>query len=1195
VKRLDTKALRRSITTVIASGMIVLASVTVLLTGILQQQRQENREDVYAHQLHQSIDHAIKHHIREYQYRVRGLVETTPLAQLLKEKNREGLYNILKPKWELMQEQNPNLTAMQIHLSDGRSFLRIHQPEKFDDPIADVRPMLQQIHRDHQFVSGYETGKYATVYRVIAPIFDADHAYIGALELGINPNFIIDAVSDMSGFYGAVFIKDEDLKLFKHPGDLVIDGYRLQSKIPPRLKAIFDATEPPKSLEDHVYIEAGGKQYLSHLYVLKDFLQEPKVKIIFFQDLSQTDVFSSYLLVTFLGVSLLLFIVILFFIYRRITLYEESVTRVYQIQIEKLNESEQRFSLLFEKAPIAYQSLDSDGHLLIINTKWEEELGYSKNEVIGKHFSEFLTQEYKEKFKAHFQTFKSARAINDAQFDMIKKDGTLITVSFNGKVVFDEGDHFLQTHCTFSNITDKIALEKTLRFNDIYLQSVFNATPNIMITTDGEMIDKANSAMLDFFGYDTLEAFHLNHECICDFFIEEDDFLGSEVNDLHWLEYILLMPDKVHKVCMKKEGVNHHFILKAQSLEVDEKHRSVVVFTDVTQIEKLSEQLELAISGTNDGLWDWDLLTNEIYFSAQWKKMLGYEADELENKLETWLALVHPDDKEAAMKDYTANMNGETPFYENVHRLHHKDGSWVWILDRGQTKFDEHNKAVRMVGFHTDITRQKELESQLRSSQELFERFMENIPANVAIKDSDNQIIYANEKAAHFFHKESLLGLNGFDLLAQEYAQQMQELNEQAMHEGAAEDVFEIEYEKRAYIFRVMTFAIGEDVNNIQTGSMYFDITEQYKNQHEIAKFKQIIQKSPVSIVITDVDGNIEYVNPWFTQVTGYTLEEAIGENPRILKSDYHDQEDYVELWDNIVHDKVWNGVFKNIKKDGDEYWESAIIAPIHNEEGVITHFIGIKQEITEEIYLREALKDQEELMIAQSRHAAMGEMISMIAHQWRQPISVIAMGANNILVDIELDEFKIESLKEQLESMLSQTEYLSQTIDDFRNFFRPNKDREEINVEDILNEAQKIIGKSLENNDISLNIHCENTFSVKTYSRELLQVFINLIKNAKEAIVEKRNEGGLIDVLVRGDDTNVVVMFCDNGGGVDAKNLDKIFDPYFSTKDEKTGTGLGLYMSKIIIEKHIHGSIEVSNAKEGACFKVSIPIVYKG
>jgi PAS domain S-box-containing protein/putative nucleotidyltransferase with HDIG domain len=132
----------------------------------------------------------------------------------------------------------------------------------------------------------------------------------------------------------------------------------------------------------------------------------------------------------------------------------------------------------------------------------------------------------------------------------------------------------------------------------------------------------------------------------------------------------------------------------------------------------------------------------------------------------------------------------------------------------------------------------------------------------------------------------------------------------------------------------------------------------------ELFKLQQILQKSPVSIIITDVNGNIEYANPWFSKVTGYTPEEFKGQNPRILKSDFHSDEYYDELWDEITHDNVWNGTFRNINKEGKEYWESAIIAPVKNEKGELSNYIAIKQEITEHIYLKEKLaqKDKEKV-----------------------------------------------------------------------------------------------------------------------------------------------------------------------------------------------------------------------------------------
>ena len=482
----------------------------------------------------------------------------------------------------------------------------------------------------------------------------------------------------------------------------------------------------------------------------------------------------------------------------------------------------------------------------------------------------------------------------------------------------------------------------------------------------------------------------------------------------------------------------------------------------------MSDRYELAINSAKLGLWDWDLETNEIYFSNEWKAMLGYKDEEVENKLEVWDKNVHPLDKEKAYEDILNNQNKKTNHFENIHRLKHKDGSWVWILDRGKTIFDKNGKAVRMIGFHTNITKIKNLEM-------------------------------------------------------------------------------------------------------------------------ELSKLKKVIEHSPISIVITDINGNIEYVNPHFSKVSGYSVQEAIGVNPRVLKSEYTSSLEYKDLWETIINKKTWIGRFKNKAKDGTEFWESAIITPILDDKNEIINFLAIKQEITKEIYLKEEIKNKEEMMIAQSRHAAMGEMISMIAHQWRQPISVISMACNNILVDLELEMLDNEQLKDSAESMIEQTKYLSQTIEDFRNFFKPNKEKELINPKNIVDEALSIMSKSLENNDIVVSFVKIDEAEIFVFSRELLQVFLNLIKNAKEAFEDKNIENKIIEISIIKTNKRVKIEIYDNAGNIDDNIKDKIFDPYFSTKAEKTGTGLGLYMSKTIIEKHLNGELGFYNKNNGVVFYVDL------
>ena len=362
------------------------------------------------------------------------------------------------------------------------------------------------------------------------------------------------------------------------------------------------------------------------------------------------------------------------------------------------------------------------------------------------------------------------------------------------------------------------------------------------------------------------------------------------------------------------------------------------------------------------------------------------------------------------------------------------------------------------------------------------------------------------------------------------------------------------------------------------------------KLEDEIRQLKSALDRSPVSIMMTDVEANITYINTNYTKMSGYSSSELIGKNPRILKSGYTTSKQYEKMWEELTSGNVWTANVKNIAKDGSEFWENSTIIPSLSADGKVDGYIAFKLEITNEIKMKEELIIKEEIMIAQSRHAAMGEMISMIAHQWRQPITAISMGANNILVDIELEEFNIQNIKNEMNDISEQTIYLSKTIDDFRNFFRPNKEKEEVFIHDIIHEALEIVGKTFEYNNIKISLEGNCTEAVKVYSRELLQVFLNILKNANEALVENRDKNRFITIVISKNKNVVLTTIFNNGGTIPDDVLPNIFDPYFSTKDEQTGTGLGLYMSETIIEKHMNGKLIVENKNDGVCFTIILP-----
>lgn len=489
-----------------------------------------------------------------------------------------------------------------------------------------------------------------------------------------------------------------------------------------------------------------------------------------------------------------------------------------------------------------------------------------------------------------------------------------------------------------------------------------------------------------------------------------------------------------------------------------------------------------------------------------------------------------------------------------------------------------------------DISENKLAENELKKSQQFLRTVIESNPECIKLVDSRGKLIDMNKAGLNMLQADTLDEARShtlIDYILPEWRAPFIKLHNDVMNGNSGVLEFEIEGLKgtrRWLETHAVPMRDADSKINMLLG-ITRDVTEKRESEHELKILQKAIEQAPVSIVITDIFGNIQFVNPYFTHVTGYSAKEAIGQNPRVLASGHTTKDEYIGLYDTITHKDIWKGVFKNIKKNGEEYWESAVISPIIDKNGNITNYIGIKQNITEKVAMETLLKDQEEMMIVQSRHAAMGEMIGMIAHQWRQPLSVISMGANNLLLDIEIGDIDILAFKDEANSIIKQVNHLSQTIEDFRNFFRPDKEKESLSVDEIVKETLMIIGKNLENNDIKINLSFSTKAMIKTYKRELIQVFINIINNAKEAINENTKDEKLLFINTREEADNIIIEFCDNGGGIKQNIINKIFEPYFSTKDKLTGTGLGLYMSKTIVTKHLNGDIAAKNNQiGGAC-----------
>ena len=241
-----------------------------------------------------------------------------------------------------------------------------------------------------------------------------------------------------------------------------------------------------------------------------------------------------------------------------------------------------------------------------------------------------------------------------------------------------------------------------------------------------------------------------------------------------------------------------------------------------------------------------------------------------------------------------------------------------------------------------------------------------------------------------------------------------------------------------------------------------------------------------------------------------------------------------------------------------------------------------LQKRIVEEVS-KSRQKDKQ--MIEQSRLAQLGEMIGMIAHQWRQPLSAISSASIAINMKAQMDMLDKKTAIELADKIAEFTQYLSKTIDDFREFYKEQKEKKDITYKELIESTLNIVEISLKNKNIQLITQMNSDVVFYTHATELKQVLLNLIKNAEDVLIEKEIKNPYIKIVTKGNK----LIVSDNGGGVSKEIIDKIFDPYFSTKS-LNGTGLGLYMSKTIIEEHCEGKLSVHNSEEGAVFTVELP-----
>jgi PAS domain S-box-containing protein len=371
------------------------------------------------------------------------------------------------------------------------------------------------------------------------------------------------------------------------------------------------------------------------------------------------------------------------------------------------------------------------------------------------------------------------------------------------------------------------------------------------------------------------------------------------------------------------------------------------------------------------------------------------------------------------------------------------------------------------------------------------------------------------------------------------------------------------------------------------------ELSERKRVEEHLRKLSVAVEQNPASIVITDTFGTIEYVNPHFTALTGYSFEESVGRNPSILKTGDTSNEEYKQLWETILSGREWRGEFHNRKKNGDLYWEQALIAPIRDNSYAITHFIAIKEDITEHKQLEGQLRHAQKM-------DAIGQLAGGIAHDFNNILTAIVGYASIMQLKLP-DGSPLKKNAEQIAATAERGATLTQGLLAFSRKQASNPVVVDLN--EIINRVHQLLLRLI-SEDIHLEINLEqNGLPVLADSGQIEQVLMNLSTNARDAL----QQGGTIVITTEAVSIDsdfvlatgfgkpgryALLTFTDNGGGMDAEIAKHIFEPFYTTKELGKGTGLGLSIVYGIIRKHNGYILCNSSIGLGTTFRIYLPLL---
>lgn len=482
----------------------------------------------------------------------------------------------------------------------------------------------------------------------------------------------------------------------------------------------------------------------------------------------------------------------------------------------------------------------------------------------------------------------------------------------------------------------------------------------------------------------------------------------------------------------------------------------------------------------------------------------------------------------------------------------------------------------------------------IEQSERKFRFFFEKSPDFIILANHEGRILECNPAFLTFLHVESVEAINSQNLFdffdfGDEANTILETLQTQPFILDKEINISSLD--KRVTVNTLTTFGqIESDEEAPWVIAWIKNVTDKVNRERALKKMQTAVEQSPTAIIITDVKGTITYANKRFSAITGYTLEELLGNNPRLLKSGLHDNDFYENLWDTVLSKKVWQGELYNKRKDGSYFWEEATIAPVLDNKSDIVNLVAIKQDVTSRIEAEAALLESQRQL--QELNETKNKLFSIIGHDLRGPIGTLKMLLDVLITDF--DQNKPEDIKKMLESVYTST---SVTFDLLENLLMWAKSQQEavtmtktsIDLRQAVSENIGLLSELAINKGQTLHNHVPENCLAFADKNMVMTILRNLIMNAIKF------SGPTTNIHVNGAirDTDVVISVKDEGMGIQPEDIEKIFQPAYSstgTAGEK-GTGLGLLLCKDFVERQGGRLWVESEPGKGSTFSFTLPV----